>query len=411
MDTVDIAIIGAGPYGLSAAAHLLAQGAEVRAFGFPMQTWREAMPAGMFLKSEPFASSLSDPEAELPLEKFYAACGLPYAATGKPVPLSAFIRYGEEFQQRFVPDLDRQMVVSVETGSAGFNLRTEHGESVRAKRVVVASGIRSFAYTPPELRSLPPALASHSAQFGDAGHLAGKDVLVVGAGSSATDIAVLLLKSGARVSLITRRESIRFQSPLGERTLSEKVKAPMTGLGPGWKSVLCVKAPLLFHCMPESFRLDVVRRYLGPAPAWFTKSALEGRIEHVLGVRLLRAEAQNGQAQLTLANGNGDELKVTGDHVVAATGYRVDIDRLYFLSDGIRGRLRRSGGAPALSWNFESSIPNLYFIGTSAANCFGPMLRFVYGTNYAAKRLANHLAPKNTRAKAISPNATAEEAS
>jgi hypothetical protein len=410
MVTVDIAIIGAGPYGLSAAAHLLPRGAEVRAFGFPMQTWREAMPAGMFLKSEPFASSLSDPEAELSLEKFYKSCNLPYAATGKPVPLSVFTRYGEEFQRKFVPDLHRQMVSSVETRSAGFNLRTEQGENVLARRVVIASGIRAFAYTPPELCSLPPALVSHSAQFGDATHLAGKDVLIVGAGSSATDIAVLLLKSGARVSLITRRDSIRFQSPLGERTLSEKVKAPMTGLGPGWKSVLCVKVPLLFHCMPEPFRLDVVRRYLGPAPAWFTKSELEGRVEHVLGVRLLGAEEQNGRVRLKLATDGGD-LNVTGDHVVAATGYRVDIDRLSFLSDDIRGRLRRSGGAPALSWNFESSIPNLYFIGTSAANCFGPMLRFVYGTDYTAKRLANHLAPKGTKVKAISRNATAEQAS
>ena len=184
----------------------------------------------------------------------------------------------------------------------------------------------------------------------------------------------------------------------------------MTGLGPGWKSVLCVKAPLLFHCMPEPFRLDVVRRYLGPAPAWFTKSELEGRVEHVLGVRLLGAEEQNGRVRLKLATDGGD-LNVTGDHVVAATGYRVDIDRLSFLSDDIRGRLRRSGGAPALSWNFESSIPNLYFIGTSAANCFGPMLRFVYGTDYTAKRLANHLAPKGTKVKAISRNATAEQAS
>src|SRR6516165_1462268 len=59
---VDVAIVGAGPYGLSLAAHLQALGVEYRVFGRPMDTWRHHMPEGMLLKSDGFASSLSDLE-------------------------------------------------------------------------------------------------------------------------------------------------------------------------------------------------------------------------------------------------------------------------------------------------------------------------------------------------------------
>ena len=61
-EIVDVAIIGAGPYGLSLAAHLSAAGLSYRHFGVPMRLWRGAMPKGMYLKSQGFASNLSDPE-------------------------------------------------------------------------------------------------------------------------------------------------------------------------------------------------------------------------------------------------------------------------------------------------------------------------------------------------------------
>ena len=46
MDGPDVAIVGAGPYGLSIAAHLRVAGVTFRIFGRPMQTWRYHMPDG-----------------------------------------------------------------------------------------------------------------------------------------------------------------------------------------------------------------------------------------------------------------------------------------------------------------------------------------------------------------------------
>jgi cation diffusion facilitator CzcD-associated flavoprotein CzcO len=275
---VDVAVIGAGPYGLSLVSHLRAHGLDVRVFGVPMQTWRQSMPVGMRLKSEGFASNISDPAGELTLETYCRMNAIPYAHTGIPVKVDIFANYGDAFQKRFIAELERKMVVSLEAAPNGFDLRLDSGEALTARRVVVASGITAFAYVPPELRGIPRELITHSVAYGDASHLAGADVLVVGAGASATDVAGLLKARGAKPTIVTRKSAIRFQTALGERSLSEKIKAPMTGLGPGWKSVLCVKAPLLFHAMPEPFRVDVVRRYLGPAPGWFIRQEIEGHV-------------------------------------------------------------------------------------------------------------------------------------
>ena len=394
---VDVAVIGAGPYGLSLGSHLRAHGLDVRVFGLPMQTWRESMPVGMKLKSEGFASNISDPTGELTLETYCRMNALPYAHTGIPVKVDIFANYGDAFQKRFIPDLERKMVVSLEAAPNGFDLRLESGETLTARRVVVASGIRAFDYIPPELRGIPRELITHSAAYGDASHLAGRDVLVVGAGASATDVAALLRARGANATIVTRKSTIRFQTALGERSLSEKMKAPMTGLGPGWKSVLCVKAPLLFHAMPEPFRVEVVRRYLGPAPGWFVREEIEGHVPYMTQSTITDAAASGNGVRFSLRHASGATKDVFADHIIAATGYRVDVDRLTFIGDKIRTSLRRADSAPALSRNFESSVPHLYFVGTASANSFGPMMRFAYGADYTARRLSRHLANESRR--------------
>jgi thioredoxin reductase len=405
MSTVtEVAIVGAGPYGLSLASHLLARGVGVRIFGHPMQTWRESMPIGMKLKSEGFASNLSDPKRELTLEAYCTKNNIAYANTGLPVKVDTFVSYGEAFQKRFIPDLERKMIVSVDAAQHGFELRLDSEEVVAARRVVVASGIRSFDRIPMELRSLPRELLTHSVAYGDAQHLSGQDVIVIGAGASAMDVAALLRTRGANVKVMTRRQSIHFQSPLGERSVYEKVTAPMTPLGPGWKSVFCVWAPMVFHAMPEAFRVDVVRRYLGPGPAWFVREQVEGHIPYVTGATVVEASATAGRARLLIRQAEGQTREVFADHVVAATGYRVDLDRLTFLGEQIRSSVRRVSGAPVLSRNFESSVPGLYFVGTASANSFGPMMRFAYGAAYTSRRLSRYLASHPAQNVALGAN-------
>jgi hypothetical protein len=83
--------------------------------------------------------------------------------------------------------------------------------------------------------------------------------------------------------------------------------------------------------------------------------------------------------------------------VIAATGYKVDIDRLKFLNSEIRSQLKIVNGAPVLSARFESSIPGLYFAGIAAANSFGPVMRFAFGAGFAARTLARALSKSGSK--------------
>jgi hypothetical protein len=387
----DNLIIGAGPYGLSLAAHLRAKGADFRSVGSVMAPWRTAMPADMFLKSEGFASTLFEPRGKFTLGAYCAEQGIPYADTGTPVAVSTFIAYGQAFQQRLVPGHEDRTVTSLRQSSGGFQASCADGEVIRARNVVMASGIMHFPYIPHELQQAPANLLTHSSAHRDLSRFRDQEVIVVGAGASAMDVAASLHTGGAKVRVVARRSSVRFQTQLGDRSVLDKIRAPMTVLGPGWKSVLCTKAPLLFHAMPDNFRSTVVNRYLGPAPAWFSREMVEGHVPIMTGATILGAGADGGRVRLCLKMKDNQTEILLADHVIAATGFRVDVSRIDFLDRRLSAAIRAVDGSPRLSTHFESSVQGLYFIGLTSANSFGPMLRFAAGAGFVAGRLSRHL--------------------
>jgi thioredoxin reductase len=393
VNTVDIAIIGAGPYGLSLAAHLRDSKRSVRIFGSPMHSWSHHMPQGMHLKSEGFASNLYDPEAKFTLKTYCAEHAIPYADIGLPVPIEAFIAYGVEFQRRCAPNVENVQITSLKNSGGCFELTTAAGEIVRARQVVVAAGIVKFAYLPPLLTSIPGPMVSHSSQHSDLTGFKGTKVAVLGAGASAVDIAALLHQAGADVELIARTQTIRFHDPPTEpRPLLQRLRAPRSGLGTGWRSRMCTDIPLVFHAMPQSLRIKVVSRHLGPAPCWFVRDAVAGRVPMHLGVTLAGANAREGRARLVLRRPGREDSQVEFEHVIAATGYKAAVSRLAFIDESVQSRIRKAEEAPILNRHFESSVPGLYFVGAAAANSFGPLLRFAYGAKFAAERVAARLA-------------------
>ncbi len=389
----DVIIIGAGPFGLSLAAMLRERGVNHRIFGTPMHTWRTAMPAGMNLKSEGFASDLYGGGAGLTLQTYCAARGIPYRAAGLPVKLDVFTAYGEAFQRGLVPQLEKRQVVGVQRAPGGYAVEIEGGEQCRATRVVVAAGITHFAHLPETLRSLPPSLCGHASRFPDPARFAGRRLAVVGAGASATDYAALAAEAGAQVSMIARAPRVNFlQPPSGRpRSLAESLAAPQSGLGPGWRSRMATDAPLVFHRMPEAFRLLVNKRHLGPAGGWWTRESIEQRVDLRSGTSVVAAHRAGESVALDLLHASGQTSRHVVDHVVAATGYRPDLQRLTFLSPELRC-LRTVAGAPALSSQFESSSPGLHFIGLASVHDFGPLVRFAFGADFSASRLSRFLA-------------------
>jgi thioredoxin reductase len=403
----NVAIIGAGPYGLSIAAHLQSLGVPYRIFGAPLDTWRRHMPAGMTLKSDGFASNLSDPDGHGTLAAYCADRGIPYHNTDLPVSLGTFNVYAQDFQQRFVPDLEDRQVVSVEKSGTGFELELDDGESLRAHFVVGAIGITHFAQMPGGLDDLSPDLVSHSSAHHDLSAFAGRDVTVIGGGSSAVDIAALLHEADATTSLIARSDRLRFFSPPGPIAQGRwhRVRHPSSGLGPGWRSWLCENAPNLFRFLPGDARLTIIRRHLGPRSAWAMKARLEAGVAVRLGTTVERATEEGGRVRLVLRGADGTHAEALTDHVVAATGYSPDVHRMDFLSETLRSQIRTHARMPVLSGSFESSVPGLYFVGPPAVNSFGPLMRFMVGAEYAAPVVARRLARKAQRME--SPRAMA----
>ena len=404
-----VAIIGAGPYGLSIAAHLRSYGVPFRIFGAPLDTWRRHMPMGMMLKSDGFASSLSDPADSGRLAAYCAERGIPYDDTHVPVSLELFNTYALDFQQRFVEDLEDRQVVSLDRKGDGFVLELDDGEVLSADFIVGAIGITYFGRIPPELAHLPASLVSHSSAHSDLSGFAGRDVTVIGGGSSAIDIATLVSEAGAHTSLVVRRSALRFSSPPtpGPRSRWQRIRHPSSGLGPGLRSWLFQKFPNLFRYLPGDARLMLIRRHLGPQAAWLMKPRLEAGVAVTVGETIEHASETDGRVRLVLRAQDGGTREVLTEHVIAATGYYPNIALVDFLSEDLRSSIRTHAQMPVLSAKFESSVPGLYFVGLPAVNSFGPLMRFMVGAEYAAPRVARELARLARRPEPVSSVAPA----
>jgi cation diffusion facilitator CzcD-associated flavoprotein CzcO len=390
---LNTAIIGAGPYGLSIAAHLRARQIPFRIFGRPMDSWLSHMPKGMLLKSDGFASNISDPNSAFTLKQFCMERGIPYADCGSPVSLETFSAYGLAFRARMVPELEEKLVDQVDNSDEGFSVRLENGETFTTQRIVLAVGITHFEYVPENLSHLPVQYLTHSASHREVEPFKGRNVVVIGGGASALDLAGLLHQAGAEVQLVSRQPSLVFHSrPTGKvRSLWQRLRSPSSGLGPGLRSRFFADAPWFFYYLPERLRLKAVERALGPSGGYFVKDMVVGKLPLLLGYSPEHAEVQRGKVHLRLGSLDGTTRDIVTEHVIAATGYKVDLARLKFLSSSLRSQVQTVNGAPVLSSAFESSVPGLYFSGVAAANNFGPVMRFAFGARFAASRLANAL--------------------
>ena len=303
----DVAIIGAGPYGLSVAAHLHAAGVNTRVFGKPLGTWREHMPKNMTLKSDGFASNLSAPARISTLKVWCERHRRPYANQGLPVEIDDFLAYGSDFIARYTPVVEDKMVEHVETSTEGYRLVLDNGEQVSANRVVVAAGISCFPYTPPALTALSSACLSHSYDHREGDAFAGKDVVIVGAGASAIDLAALLHDCGAKVRIVVRAPFIEYNSvpdPDAE-TLFYRIRRPASGIGRGWSSYFCANAPVLFYRLPEPLRRRGIQSHMHPAAGWFMREKIEGRIETLLEREIAGAEEKGSLRDADALNAVG----------------------------------------------------------------------------------------------------------
>jgi FAD-dependent urate hydroxylase len=395
----EVIVIGAGPYGLAVAAHLKEHNIATRVFGDPMSFWRRHMPKGMKLRSPWAATHIADPHEALSLDAYTSRHNLPQR---EPIKLETFIDYGVWFQGCAVPDIDRRMVVRVEPTGDGFRAVTADGDAVYADRIVVATGLAHQQFRPPVFDEVPAALASHTCEHDDLGVFRGRRVAVVGRGQSAAESAVLLHEAGADVEIICRGDLHWLGSGAqpGRAVigwLSEQLASP-SGVGPfplNW----IVELPDAVSLMPAGIRASFNTRCLRPGAAGWLRPRFDG-VRVLAGEHVHGAVAAGERIALTLDRGTA-----VFDHVLLGTGYRIDIAKLGILGAELLDKIACRDGAPRLRAGFESSVPGLHFVGASAVASYGPLMRFIAGTAFAARELTESLlehrryaAPSHVRA-------------
>ena len=391
-DRSSAVIIGAGPNGLATAAHLRHIGIDVLCFGEPLESWSRQMPAGMLLRSQRRSSNIADPERSLTIDDYERAAG--QRVRDPNLKLEEFIQYGRWFQRQAVPNVDTRKVADVARQNGGFRVRLEDGEELQTSRVIVAAGLSPFLNCPAPFASLPRSGWSHAYEHNDLGRFAGVRIAVIGSGQSALECAALLNERGAKVEVLASAESIYWLRDSTADTTSAvardrrrfSISPPPTDVGgrvTGWIAA----APDLFRQVPQALRPAVSFRCIRPAGAGWLRPRLAD-VPISCGSRVIDAHGDAGAVKLRLIDGSTR----TVDHVLLGTGYKIDVRRYPFLTRELTAELELADGYPVLGPGLESSVAGLHFMGAAAAHSFGPIMRFVVGTWYAAPAVARRAA-------------------
>jgi cation diffusion facilitator CzcD-associated flavoprotein CzcO len=400
--TTEVLIIGAGQFGISISAHLRKLGVDHVIVGRPMDTWRAHMPIGMNLKSEPYASSIASPNKGYDLARYCQLHGLDHVERVGPLPLERFLGYADWYTKQLVPDVRDVTVTKINAIDGGFRVDLIDSESITARQVIVATGVLPYAHIPGELSGLPSDLVTHTSDHHHLDRFQGRRVAVVGAGQSALESAALLNESGADVQLIVRGPDVAWVDPNPERLSPlQHIRRPVTVLCEGWRCAFW-NTPVAFRRLPQDMRVVKARTVLGPSGSWWLKHRVEGMLNMLTEHQIMGIESAGSGVRLLLNGPKQSAIEV--DHVVAGTGFRIDLARLPFLPEEFRAKIATLNGYPTVTRAGESTVPGLYFAGAPTAVSIGPSARFIGGTHNVAGKLAHSVAH---RARANKGHATA----
>jgi lysine/ornithine N-monooxygenase len=378
-----VAVVGAGPFGLSVAAHLAHR--RTRTFGRPMQTWRTRMPPDMRLRSNWEATSLSSPGERGSIDVWAKAVGEPRE---EPIPLPKFLRYADWFRETFVRESDPSDVVAVERAAGLFRVTNAAGDTADARTVVIAVGVTPFPHTPPPFEAHLGDGVRHAVDEQDYEAYRGGRVVVVGGGQGGLEAAALARRAGAEVEILVRsqlrwftdREPHNPRGPIRQRLY--RLAYPVVGYGPPPLNRLALH-PDAFALVPRPARRQVAQRILRAGGSPWVRGEIDGKVAVTEGVTVERLERPGDRIELGLSDGSSREA----DAVIVSAGFRFSLERMEFLSPTVRAAIRVRDGWPELDRYFRTSDPDLLFVGFAAERRFGPIARFVSGSRFTARRV------------------------
>lgn len=358
---LDVIIVGSGPFGISLASHAVSNNLKYKLFGYPMDFWKNQMPQDMFIRTPHEFVSFSDSKDELTVQQFSKETGTELFT---PLPRPIFIEYANWFAKKSGIEFTKEKVTKVSHNDGYYEVISESGEHYVSRNVVVATGVEHYKYLPDFLKGMPSNLVSHTSGYTKFSHLKGKKVVVLGSGQSAWEAAGLLHRDGAEVELIYRKRTPNYAG-------SRENEIALRDVGNVFYNLPKVEKETGWGQSPGSI-------------AHFLKPFVEGIVPQSPGVEIKKVEMVNkDEIQITLSN--GEERLV--NHIVAATGFRIDIDKVPFFDKNLLSAIDREEGYfhfPKLNESFESSFPGLYFAGPLSSHSHGPTFRFILGLRKTA---------------------------
>lgn len=362
---IDIAIIGAGPYGISIGAHAEKENLNYKVFGLPMQFWKVKMPPEMFIRTLIEYTGLSDPNNKYTIAAFAKEKGI---TLSYPIRRTIWVDYGMWFIEKTNVDIQPTIITDITRTDNYYQLKTIEGKKYKAKHIVIAVGLTNAQYIPKELCGFPKQLVSHSSEHTTFHKFSGKDIAVIGGGQSAWEAAGLANEAGANVHLIYRRPN-RLSPDKNLNAEQQKLIGK-------------------YYSLTDDEKAKVEEKFSRPTVSDFLLPLVEGKVKQIPNSSIKSIEIDKERKLKITTN---KRLELTVEHVIAATGYRFSVHKLDFLHHIIDEIKTNPYGEPIVDEHFQSTLANVYFVGPAAAFSHGPPFRFIAGVWHAASTLIQQI--------------------
>lgn len=345
-----------------------------------MEFWRTSMPAGMLLRSA--CDWHLDPCEIDTIEAFLAERG-ETPADVEPLSLAFYLEYAEWFRGRKEIEPIPARVSELDVGADGaFSARLDDGSSMTAERVLLAPGFAHFAHVPADLAALiPEGRRSHTVDCVDLEKLSGKRCLIIGGRQSAFEWAALLAEAGASaVHVCHRHDTPSF------------VESDWSWVNPMLERI--AREPRWYRDLSDGDRDELSQRFWREGrlklEPWLTPRLAHPSIELLPNTAVVSVgEAADGALEVGLDRGGTRAV----DHVVFATGYKVDMARLPYLSERIRARMETEDGFPSLDEALQTTVPGLHVTSLPATRAFGLFFGFTSAVRASALIVGKVLSP------------------
>ncbi len=376
----DLVIIGAGPFGLSAASFFHFHNIDYLVIGRPMGFWKENIPENMYLRSG--LDWHLDPQGKYTIEKFLKIKRISPKKV-KPLPLNLYLDYVSWFQdQQKLKVLDKIVeTLNYNEGEKKYLVNLKNNQTIEAKKILIAIGFKYFKKLPLELiKKLPSGSYMHSSDVIDFKKFKNKSVLIIGGRQSAYEWGALIAEAGAKAVHISHKHEKPEFAEVNWAWMDPVMDQMMDN--PDW-----------YKNLSDKEKVEIDRKF------WSEDSL---KIEPWLMPRLDRDnvkiwplssidqcdETNSGNYNVRIDNRHNIEV----DYIILATGYKVNIRNVPFLKSGnILPFLYINDGFPELDGYLQTNLPGLYMTSLIATERFGRFFAYTVSCRTSSKIIGNHV--------------------